>query len=266
MRYTRHAAALAMGLTIGLTAGCSTELEALPPDGGATQDGPAVGADAAVDQASRRDAPGVGDLGRPDLGGRDLGQGPDICVRPPDGCFSSNDCKDPNAVCTVELGQCDGDPCCPQCAVCYGTCVAQLELVVHIIDAEVWANLMPGPGTDTDPNRAVVKIELDNSNSSVDATSVKPIAAAIIDASGSGHPPYALDLQPLARTGTVFGGTVKAGQKLAVDYSHAGPPASTATQAFPCNHKVQVRVTVAHDGGKVGPVVSKVLPFGCAPY
>ncbi len=41
----------------------------------------------------------------------------DACVRPPNGCFSSNDCKQ-GYTCVG----CGADPCCPMCAVCYGTC------------------------------------------------------------------------------------------------------------------------------------------------
>jgi hypothetical protein len=41
----------------------------------------------------------------------------DACVRPPNGCHSSSDCKQ-----GYECDGCGADPCCPMCAVCYGTC------------------------------------------------------------------------------------------------------------------------------------------------
>lgn len=40
------------------------------------------------------------------------------CVRPPGGCFSSNDCPQGQ-----ECKGCGADPCCPMCTVCYGQCV-----------------------------------------------------------------------------------------------------------------------------------------------
>ncbi len=42
----------------------------------------------------------------------------DACVRPPGGCFSSQDCGKGQS-----CEGCGADPCCPMCAVCYGTCV-----------------------------------------------------------------------------------------------------------------------------------------------
>lgn len=41
----------------------------------------------------------------------------DACVRPLNGCHSSSDCKQ-----GYECDGCGADPCCPMCAVCYGTC------------------------------------------------------------------------------------------------------------------------------------------------
>ncbi len=52
----------------------------------------------------------------PDTGGPKPDKGKK-CERPPDGCFSSNDCQ-PGYSCVG----CGGDPCCPMCAVCYGKC------------------------------------------------------------------------------------------------------------------------------------------------
>lgn len=72
-----------------------------------------------------RSLPGSADAGardvatkpEPDLLPPDAMPGADGCVRPPGGCYSSQDCAFGSSC----LG-CHADPCCPMCAVCYGRC------------------------------------------------------------------------------------------------------------------------------------------------
>ena len=84
----------------------------LPATDGGLADGPSLESDG---------APGL------DVPGAD-----GACVRPPGGCFSSQDCP-----AGQECKGCFADPCCPMCAVCYGRCAPS---------SECWSNVDCAPG------------------------------------------------------------------------------------------------------------------------
>lgn len=95
---------LGLGMLLALSSACGGRTLVNPDGSPSTYDGePSVNAD-------------KGSIHHPD---RAMPLNDAACVRPPGGCFSDADCPEGKLFTCVGCGP---DPCCPMCAVCYGTC------------------------------------------------------------------------------------------------------------------------------------------------
>ena len=158
----------------------------------------------------------------------------------------------PAAVCTVELGACDTNPCCPYCAQCHGLC-EPTTLSAEITSAEAWADMMPGG-----PRTVVGRIELLLLNGGVyPVTDVEILKGRIIVADTG------IQLAGVIwGAETPFSGSVAPGGSATV--SLRGNNTLAADEDVPCGDLVTLWAEVQHFAGARIEVTSKPVKLGCA--
>jgi len=187
---------------------------------------------------------------------RDSCKGAECCVakcKEPDWlCTHSSDCK-PGQVCTVNLGACDVNPCCPICAACYGSCVPT-PLRAQVLSAGAGANMMPGgpPTVNT-----TLKLKLTN-QAAKDLTDVFVAKGSILLAANN------TQIYKMLMAGTSpFSGTVPAQGSVELSMMSKFNPSPGSQPAPPCSQQVKVRVEVNYFMGATLEVTSGAVKFGC---
>jgi hypothetical protein len=178
------------------------------------------------------------------------------CARPKGGCNGPSDCEK-GQVCSTSLGECSKDPCCPQCAACYGHCVVQ-TFFAEVTSASAFVDFMP-PITSTDPS-VDATIRLTN-------TSAKPQTGVAFTGGLIGIPmgPMVYSLTNIKMTpisGTLVSGTLAPKSTVVVRLSAKGKYAGGSTGA-PCSKKTYVRINVGFKPGNTLRADSKSFTFGC---
>lgn len=175
------------------------------------------------------------------------------CVEPDWLCTHSSNCK-PGKVCTVNLGACDVNPCCPMCAACYGSCVPT-PLRAQVLSVSAGANMMPGGSPTVSTS---LKLRLTN-QAAKDLTDVFVAKGSILLASSN------TQIYKMLMAGTSpFSGKVPAQGSVELSMMSQFNPSSPGSQpAPPCNQQVKVRVEVNYFMGATLEVTSGAVKFGC---
>ena len=173
------------------------------------------------------------------------------CTRPKGGCNGPGDCEKGQA-CSTSMGECGKDPCCPQCAACYGHCVVQ-TFFAEETSASAGADLMPPISWEA---AFTATVNLSN-------TSDKPQTGITFSGGLIGIPMgpmvYTLtDVKPTAP----FSGTLPAKGKVTLKLTGKGKHAGGSIGA-PCNKKTYVRVNVGFGPGNTLRADSPSFTFGC---
>ena len=173
------------------------------------------------------------------------------CARPKGGCNGPSDCEK-GQVCSTSMGECSQDPCCPQCAACYGRCVVQ-TFFAEVTSAVAGADLMP-PISGEATFSATVRLR---------NTSDKPQSGITFPGGLIGLPmgPMVYGLTVVTPM-TPFSGILAAKGEVTLKLSGKGKHAGGSGGA-PCGKKTYVRINVGFTSGNTLRADSPSFTFGC---
>ena len=177
------------------------------------------------------------------------------CKKPAWICMSTAQCK-AGQICSLEIGSCEADPCCPMCQHCVGRCVAH-SFFARILSARAHADLMPSIRPDF--AEAYVSLQLQNKGTK-QVTGIKVTEGGIYISPGKAARVIDMKWNPSSS----FSGTLAPGQTLIVEYKGTSYKAPAPMTQVPCGQQVQVQLKVAQNQGAAVQAYSTAFKLECS--
>ena len=177
------------------------------------------------------------------------------CKKPAWICTSTAQCS-AGQICSLEIGSCETDPCCPMCQHCVGRCVKH-SFFARVLSASAHADLMPAVRPDFAD--AEVTLQLQNKGSAAVA-GIKIAEGGVYIVPGKAAKVIDMKWKPQGS----FSGSLAPGQtsKVLFEGTSYQPPGRSAM--VPCGKQVQVRLKVAQDKGAAVWASSTAFKLQCS--